>query len=199
MQVNVLSEKQQSFNGAVYWLCGHYFQRYGRRLHIAVWEYHHGPVQKGFAVHHIDNDKGNNQVENLALIERGAHTSHHQKGHSRPFSELSRSRAAEWHGSEAGREWHKKHQRDDCAAMHHMGDYVCACCGKSFVAQDMGRNRFCSNNCKSMWRRRSGIDDIEKRCVVCGGPYLANKYATVKTCGRPCGHILRERRKRGEE
>ena len=44
MEVHVVSATAQRFNGQTYYLCGDYFQRKGRRLHRAVWEYHNGEI-----------------------------------------------------------------------------------------------------------------------------------------------------------
>ena len=67
MQVNVINESTQEFNGKNYWLYPNskYYERYKKRLHRAVWEYHNGPIPKGYHVHHKDNDRANNQIENL--------------------------------------------------------------------------------------------------------------------------------------
>lgn len=38
------------------------------RAHTWVWKQHHGYLPKGFHVHHIDENKSNNNIENLELI-----------------------------------------------------------------------------------------------------------------------------------
>ena len=38
------------------------------------------------------------------------------------------------------------------------------------------------HECKSAWRRKSGIDDITKICFKCGKEYIANKYQKTKYC-----------------
>lgn len=73
----VVSPTRQDFDGQRYWRGGKYFMRPGKRLHCAVWEKAHGPVPKGFHIHHIDNNRDNNRLENLACIAAEAHKQHH--------------------------------------------------------------------------------------------------------------------------
>lgn len=56
-------------------------------LHRQIWQDVHGPIPHGFIVHHKDEDKTNNSVDNLELKEKGAHTRHHCLG-KRPASAL---------------------------------------------------------------------------------------------------------------
>lgn len=49
-------------------------------LHRRVWADAHGPIPAGHVVHHRDENTGNNSIENLELMERGAHNSMHKVG-----------------------------------------------------------------------------------------------------------------------
>jgi hypothetical protein len=188
MRVKVISPTIQEFQGRRYYLCGKYFQRDGDRLHRVVWEAANGrPVPDGFHVHHDDEDRANNQPGNLVLLPGGEHISLHSRGVSRTLSALAYERAAEWHRSPEGREWHRRH----AAPLHRLSDAVCEQCGKEYRTQDMGRNRFCSNACKSAWRRATGADHVERVCPACGKAYRVNRYSKSKTCGRECGVALR--------
>jgi len=40
----------------------------GDDINVAVWEDHHGPVPKGYHVHHRDEDTSNNKLRNLKAI-----------------------------------------------------------------------------------------------------------------------------------
>lgn len=191
MQVTVISDTIQEFNGVRYYRCGFYFQRKGVRLHRVVWEAVHGvPVPAGFHVHHRDEDRSNNQPDNLELLEGRAHVAHHSKDF-KPSAETT-AKAVEaakaWHASAAGSEWHRQHYRRIADKLHAKVDCTCKQCGRDFVGDK--RSEFCGNPCKSAWRRASGLDDVQRSCAVCGGTFTANKYASTRTCSRKCGGTL---------
>lgn len=45
------------------------------RLHVLVWERANGPRPKGHDLHHIDEDKGNYNLDNIQLL---THSDHHK-------------------------------------------------------------------------------------------------------------------------
>jgi hypothetical protein len=173
-----------------------------KRLHRYVWEYHWGEIPKGYQIHHIDGDKSNNDISNLLMVSHHGHAVYH--GNKRvetegkaPFIERmdhARQFACEWHKSEAGSEWHKHHYEAMKEKLHARHDATCDYCGKPFAAYG-GHNRFCSNACKSAWRRKQGIDNITRTCVICGKPFTTSKYSKAKCCSRECGSISCSRTK----
>ena len=199
MEVIVISNTVQKFNGESFYLCGAYFQHKGKRLHREVWRYHNGEIPKGFHVHHKDGNRCNNNPDNLVLIESGAHMSLHMQEQSR--KEKSRAciikaieSAPAWHGSEQGKEWHSFHGKESWAKRME-NKYVCSYCGKEFFTKSIygkNRNTFCGNNCKSAYRRASGVDNEERTCPVCNKVFIANRYAKKITCGYECA--LKRRR-----
>ncbi|MCG0679851.1 hypothetical protein IMAU70100_01047 [Lactiplantibacillus plantarum] len=38
-------------------------------------------IPRGFCIHHLDGNKMNDSIDNLAIMIAGAHNSHHMKGH----------------------------------------------------------------------------------------------------------------------
>ncbi|MFZ2189753.1 MAG: HNH endonuclease signature motif containing protein [Candidatus Magasanikiibacteriota bacterium] len=194
MQVEIISDTTQRFNGENYWICGFYFQRHGKRLHRAVWQYHNGEIPNGFHVHHKDGNRANNDIENLELLEGKAHEAMHgEKGDRSEWISAMHRGAKKWHGSKAGKQFHKEQYEKHCReAITKRIDLVCAQCGKHYQGV---RGKFCSNNCKSAWRREHNIDLVSFICPVCGKTKMVPKYSHGETCSRVCGAILKRSRR----
>jgi hypothetical protein len=62
--------------------------------------------------------------------------------------------------------------------------FICEYCGKEFYCLDNGVNRFCSNRCRTANRRKSGVDNITRICVVCGSEFIVNKYSKKIKCDK---------------
>lgn len=161
MEVQKVSATAQKFDGVTYYLCGAYFQRKGRRLHRAVWEYHNGEIPAGYHVHHKDGDRSNNNISNLELLEGHEHLSGHMSSPERRAESAAcigaaREAARVWHGSDAGRAYHSKLGLENWERRK-VQTYVCSFCGKTFRTKfvyPQGSNHFCGPNCKAAFRRR---------------------------------------------
>lgn len=184
---------------------GYYLNRKNQvRLHRYIWEKYNGPIAPGFHIHHIDCNKRNNNIENLAIIEKGEHERLHgsmlteeQKQKMRDnLMENAVPEASKWHGSKDGREWHRQHYEKMKDALYAKTIKICEYCGKEYETINHGNNRFCSNNCKAAWRRESGVDDEIRNCAFCGKEFTANKYTAKKFCTRECASKYRRSKKR---
>jgi hypothetical protein len=177
-----------------YYLSSAVIEGYKRRvrLHVYIWEKLNGKIPKGYHVHHIDGNTQNNEPENLVLLS----VSEHRKVHAETMPESRKEKirenllekavpaSKEWHKSKEGHEWHVKHGIETMEAREQR-TYICSYCGKEFSTTHIygeKENTFCSNNCKSAFRRKSGVDDIEKTCECCGGIYKGNKYQKSRYC-----------------
>lgn len=159
------------------------------RAHRWVWMKIHGIIPKGYHIHHRNDNKSDNRIENLELIERSRHLSHHMQDPIRKKlaaqnCERIRPLTKAWHASEEGKAWHKLHGIA-CWRQRKSFEVECSQCGKKSVTK-VYRQKFCSNNCKSQARRESGVDNIGKVCIRCGGVYVDNKYGRRRTCGWSC-------------
>ena len=157
-----------------------------KRLHRYVWEKERGEIPKGYHIHHVDKNKANNDISNLALISASDHEKLHgaeeeRKILSRKCADHARKFAIEWHKSEAGRKWHSENATGRKAPRV---TKTCEVCGKEF--QGTKTQRFCSNNCKSKYRRMTKADNITAICGVCGKEFTTNKYKPSKYCCREC-------------
>ena len=170
-------------------------------LHRDVWTYHNGPIPPGYHVHHIDGDPSNDDISNLAAVSPAEHSREHPFTAERLVAQRAhldriRPSAAAWHQSEEGRAYHRAHPVGFVALGQPRADYLCDHCGTAFTAQKQPGNHFCSNKCKSAWRRKSGLDDVEKVCPGCGNTFRTNRYKASSTCSRKCAWVA-PRRPRG--
>lgn len=166
-------------------------QRGVRRLHEEVWIAAHGPIPPGGHIHHKDEDPLNNDLSNLEWMSAGEHNTHHHGGvcsdRKREHLEKIRDLAAQWHRSEEGRQWHRQHGIESWENREAV-ERTCVQCGATFESiTKRESDRYCSNACKSAWRRASGLDDVDRTCSICGTTFRVNRYSKIKTCSRACG------------
>lgn len=160
-----------------------------QRLHRYVWEYYNGEIPKGYDIHHKDHNKDNNELDNLELISKSQHSRLHcqelteeqKQKRKENFEKNARPKAIEWHKSVEAKEWHKKHYKISLA-LRQKEKFICENCGNEYEAYRNKANRFCSNKCKSAWRRKNNIDNEERYCSICGTIYQCNKYSLRKLC-----------------
>lgn len=173
-----------------------------KRLHRCVYEAANGKIPDGYQVHHVDHNKGNNEPDNLVLLTAEEHSKLHGEEapdelrafYRKNIAHTARPAASAWHKSAAGREWHRTHFKNTKDALFVKKVFRCKMCGKEYEATSNGNNAFCSNACKSAWRRKSGADNEERICVVCGKQFEVNKYSKAKCCSRSCVMRLRHRK-----
>lgn len=166
-------------------------------LHRVVYEDAYGAIPSGMHIHHINGDCGDNRIENLECLTAKEHRAKHPlKGASldRQLAHLDRIRplAAAWHSTTEGKRLHSRNGRAVWEGRV-ARDLDCDQCGKPFKSNAMHHaERFCSNKCKSAWRRASGLDDVLFKCPVCHGEKMRSKYSRAKTCSRKCGQRLQD-------
>lgn len=162
-------------------------------LHVYVWEMYHGrPVPDKYIVHHIDGDPANNEIENLIAMSKSEHARLHFSNsynidRLRKLAEIGREHAKAWHGSPAGRQFHKEIGKLAWESAYQVVK-SCENCGKEYETWNIAEchSRFCSNRCRAAWRRKSGVDNESRTCAFCGAEFEVNRYTKRKYCSRYC-------------
>lgn len=180
---------------------GNYRKKGVEQLHREIWKAAHGPIPMGYDVHHKDRNPLNNDPSNLECLSRAEHNALHEQDLSpkqlrhrqHVFGYHVRPKAANWHRSEEGREWH----RELSYAIwdrREIRPLVCGHCGVSYETRTMGASAYCSRKCKAAARRKLGIDNETKPCLHCGISFTTNKYEKVRFCSRRCATTYRRRK-----
>lgn len=166
-------------------------------LHREIWKDERGEIPSGYHIHHKDNNPLNNDIENLACIPSSDHhaihaewgtTPEHSEWRKRHLEEI-RPLTKEWHGSEEGKAWHSEHAREIWEkSKENPVSLECVQCGSTYETLEINRSnsKFCSNRCKSAFRRDSGVDDEDRKCLFCGETFRVNKYNSKKFCSPKC-------------
>lgn len=169
-------------------------------MHRYVWRYFNGDIPKGYHIHHIDEDKSNNDISNLQLVKAYNHLSlygklHYKQNPDKMIAQMDYARqyANKWHGSLAGKEWHKQHYEEMKKTLHKKGTFQCLFCGKEFTGIINGLNKFCSGKCKAAYRRKMKLDYEVRRCEYCEKEFTVSKYAKTRFCSGSCANRARAR------
>lgn len=172
-------------------------------LHRYIWEKANGAIPKGAHIHHKDGNTLNNDISNLECLTPKAHAKTHPfvgESRERQLKHLDkiRDKTKEWHASKEGHEWHKAHAKEHNWGVFDLPEKKCAQCGKTFKPKTY-HDKFCSNACKSAWRRDQGFDDVERICIQCGKVFTCNKYRKQRFCSKSCArrYSIVQKRKTG--
>lgn len=169
-----------------------YFKNFGKGgyLHRVVWKFYNGDIPEGYQVHHIDGDPANNKIDNLTLVKHGEHIrkyhplSDEQKEVLRIRLQEVCHQGGEWTKTPEGREFQRKKANELWERVEYR-EYSCIQCGKLFKSRDLKNEKhikFCSNPCKSAYRRKLGVDNETRYCTECGKEFIINKYNKKAHC-----------------
>jgi len=162
------------------------------RAHRWVWKNHHRSIPKGYHIHHRDEDRSNNVIGNLELLTPSEHVKKHFTEERRAkflkIAEENRELTKAWHKSPEGKAWHKAHG----ILLWKNRKPIKKKCGRCLLqfSTKTFHQQFCSNNCKSAWRRSQGLDNEERTCALCEKAFTVNRYSKAKCCSISCGRKL---------
>lgn len=182
--IEQVDENHQRFNGVTYTKdCnGHY--RVTANVHRDIWEYYNGEIPDGYHIHHVDEDKNNNAVENLQCLSKSEHQALHMQTSDRHEKRkrlfICQHCGREYVGYESGNNaFCSKQCRDESS----LETRTCTVCGKSFKARRWEKTKYCSPQCASQARRK----DKTKICVGCGKTFNARRhFGAQKYCSFEC-------------
>ena len=169
-KVEIIDEKTQKFNGVIYYKrdCGHY--RGNAHIHRVVYTYFFGDIPTGYDIHHIDENKANNDISNLIMVTR----LEHHKIHG-PQSNISGLKIKEQYTCqncgkkyEGYRRGHNLYCSDQCRREANSKKNLknCIICGMSFYARKKNQS-CCSQECS----QKNALQQqplLIKKCPFCG-------------------------------
>ena len=189
MQVRIIDATHQEFNGVVYHKnnLGYYCGK-DCLLHREVWKFHNGDIPAGYHVHHRDDDKNNNQIENLQLLTKSAHHKLHSA--NKPKVEIVCPVCGKTFLTVAERpakfcSAHCRNKKKYVSAQPVQKN--CQECGKPFETYAAKSAKFCSKKCQ----RKNWLARIVKgTCAICGKPITFTNGQPRKTCSEQCEGLL---------
>ena len=144
---------------------GYYYRKYPRTiyLHRYVWEFHNSKIPSNYHIHHIDENKDNNDISNLELISDSEHSKHHAitnewitSGKSTKVLKDVSHLAKEWHGSKEGLAWHSEHGKK---TWENRTIYckMCEYCNNEYGTYYKNKSKYCSDKCKNLHRYKKVV------------------------------------------
>lgn len=143
-----------------------------RYQHRDVWEAHYGPIPPGYHVHHLNENKTDNRIENLQCMDGEDHLRMHGFSFSR-VNALVKAR---------------RQLREETFDCH-------ACEGR--FPKTHGAQKFCSKTCSTKYRNwlwdakkaaRRAEKRSEKNCPTCGEKFM-QAYNVQVYCSPRCKKI----------
>ncbi|MBR0289664.1 MAG: HNH endonuclease [Selenomonadaceae bacterium] len=195
--VEVIDEIHQKFEGVIYTTrdSNHYTKSIP--LHRTVFAYYHGEIPNDCVIHHLDENKSNNAIENLKCLTRSQHQALHNNnapeqkftckycGKIIPFNKRGKKTFCSQKCRDA---WYKENAQV-------LEERKCELCGKTFTAFPWQDWHYCSKSCsaKAGWRKERKKKS-QATCPVCGNSFKKHS-AKQQTCSRKCAGELRRQKK----
>ena len=141
-----------------------YAKRNGETLHRAIWEFYSGKkIPKGYVIHHIDGNRGNNDYSNLMCVSHTEHAALHRWGDKARARLKEHPEALEnfinkarlYHQSPEGRAEASKRFKKNMDKVRERR--TCVLCGKEFdycITSKSDDRKVCYK-CKDCWKHKA--------------------------------------------
>ena len=150
--VNIIDENHQEYCGLIF--CknnhGHYEKTIGLTRLLCL---NHGiEVPNGYEIHHIDENKDNNDISNLQVLTKAEHKALHNK--RRKFVKfICRHCGKEFETNALRKLYCSKKCYEAYRKEHNMGrpksdNRKCVICGKEFETLKKSKRKYCSEECR---------------------------------------------------
>lgn len=158
-------------------------------LHRYIYTKFYGAIPDGWHIHHKDENVFNNDRDNLEALPPKKHYELHKEtsaANGRKNIHKAIAAAPVWHSSDEGIKWHHEHYEQMKHRLHEVIDRTCDFCNAMHQTTRKKGNAFCSNKCKSAWRRKNKPDKKIATCPTCLKDFETLKYLPNTYCSRQC-------------
>lgn len=178
--VEVIDDTHQRFNGITFAIdaFGHYHNKFP--MHRAVWLYYRGEIPSGYHIHHIDENKSNNNIENLQALTHSEHSSIHAKPPTKKVCPICGKSFVSAHKNQVFCSviCKVKHQKKN------LEERICPVCGTHFLIKHSSKQVCCSRACSCLHEPKPMPP---RKCVMCGKEFTPSKFHPQKcTCSSKC-------------
>lgn len=191
-----VDETHQKFDGRKFTLKpgGHYVSYFP--IHQAVYNYYCGEIPDGYIIHHIDENKADNDISNLECLTPTEHRRIHNfispvrhaicKNCGKIFLYRNAGTSSNF-CSDKCRGTYKA--RVKTSAVYETR--TCEICGKEFRTRKRDSATTCSKKCAVAKKNKNYIPPkITAVCKVCGREFLTNKSKPSSCCSTHCRSLL---------
>ena len=195
--VEKIDDTHQKFLGMIYHKnkTGHFTRH--KSIQRDIWIYSYGDIPDGYAIHHIDEDKSNNNISNFQMMTIVEHAHIHNVKRE-PQKKVC---------PVCGKIFIPSGVNVNCCSLscgvkyrwqktHPKTEKICPTCGKKFIP-NYPKKIYCSKECFFADIRSKSEYNVEKKCPVCGKPFLATRLRKLY-CSQKCANYANSQKRRKE-